>query len=500
MGTSDLIRSVRFPAALAAATLSLGVACFTHAARAQAAEPEASKDAQGAEADDSADAAKGDEADGDSGTRSGAEKEAATPVPTEQDGTTRAAVLGAEGVPAPERLSWPGGFIYGGLELDLGYAKYEYPELVLSPEETVHDLRGRFVLGAMLDHPFGNSGYFLRATGQMVGWVREKEQRYQINVDDVYGAFGKRDLWDIQVGRFMTWRVYHKGLGYDLYTLEDAGASEAPPISNGRFVVHTYEADYIYLRNSPYVGGEVAGRAALHVFPTEYLGFELTGAYGLAQAEASNTLGGRLAADLNLGFLRVTAAGEYRQQRLTAPRLEAGPTGANVECTNCGDSDNKGIGGGAIAHLGPVEVGGGVAHGWDRSFNISGGGTGKAPEVPAGSGTRFSYGGYLQLDFGSLFWRPLIAGFGMHKTEWILKNFNSQYHDQYAAYLAFPLGVQTAPGARFASTGSVNDAMIKLVVSRSDAEIYDAIDVGGDQYISRNRGMWAARFRLVYGF
>lgn len=436
------------------------------------------------------------------GTRSGAEREAATPVPTEQDGTTRAAILGAEGVPAAERLSWPGGFIYGGLELDLGYAKYEYPERVLSPDETIHDLRGRFVLGAMLDHPFGDSGYYLRATGQLVGWVREKEQRYQINVDDVYGEVGKRGLWDLRIGRFMTWRVYHKGLGYDLYTLEDQGASRSPGIGNGDFVVHTYEADYIYLRNSPYVNGEVAGRAAAHFYPAEFLGFELTAAYGLAQAEAANTLGGRLAADVNLGFLRVTAAGEYRKQTRTAPLFEAGPMGGpNVKCENCGDTDNKGIGGGAIAHVGPVEVGGGVAHGWDRAFDITGGGTGTAQKVPGGSGTRFSYGGYLQVDVGSLFWRSLIAGFGMHKTEWILDNFDAEYHDQYAAYLAFPLGVQPAPATRFASTGSVNDAMIKLVLSRSDAELFDAIDVDGNEYLPRkDRGMWAARFRLVYGF
>lgn len=499
MATQASLQSFRTRAACAGAALALNTLLCAPAAHAQAESPAGGAETEATDAESGgADSGDADSAEAASAT----EKQTRIPVPTEQDGTTTAAVMGAKGPPKVDRLEWAGGFLYGGLELDIGYAGYKYPELQSTPRETVHDLRGRFVVGHMLDHPFGDSGYYLRATGQLVAWAREKERLYQINVDDVYGEFGSRGKWDIQVGRFMTWRVYHKGLGFDLYTLEDNGASATPPISNASFVVHSYEVDYIYLRNSPYVGGEVAGRGAVHLYPTDFLGVELATAYGLAQNEAANTIGGRLAVDLNLDFLRITAAGEYRKQTRTAPLFEPGMMGQGyVECSNCSDSDNKGVGGGAIVKLAPVELGGGFAKGWDRAFKLSGGGTGKAEAEPAGSGSRMSFGGYAQFDIGTLvFQRALIVGAGMHRTEWILDNNNQQYHDQLAAYIALPLGLVHTPRARFESTGSVHDAMLKLVVSRSDAELFDATDVEGRGFIRRERSMMAGRVRLAYPF
>ncbi|HYO97279.1 MAG TPA: hypothetical protein VER33_22365, partial [Polyangiaceae bacterium] len=197
MATQASLQSFRTRAACAGAALALNTLLCAPAAHAQAESPAGGAETEATDAESGgADSGDADSAEAASAT----EKQTRIPVPTEQDGTTTAAVMGAKGPPKVDRLEWAGGFLYGGLELDIGYAGYKYPELQSTPRETVHDLRGRFVVGHMLDHPFGDSGYYLRATGQLVAWAREKERLYQINVDDVYGEFGSRGKWDIQVG------------------------------------------------------------------------------------------------------------------------------------------------------------------------------------------------------------------------------------------------------------------------------------------------------------
>ena len=56
--------------------------------------------------------------------------------------------------------------MYGGLELDVGYAKYTYPE-EQTPYSSLNDLRGRFVVGPMWQHDFGKSGYYVARVGKM---------------------------------------------------------------------------------------------------------------------------------------------------------------------------------------------------------------------------------------------------------------------------------------------------------------------------------------------
>jgi hypothetical protein len=388
---------------------------------------------------------------------------------------------------APE---WDGGRLHGQIELDTGYAQYRYPEQRDRPKETLHDMRGRFVLGPTFRHDFPKSEYFLKVTGQFVAWVREQADDYQINVDDVYVQFGSGKNWDLQVGRFMTWRVYHKGLGFDLYTLEDNGASEAYPISNEVFAVHTYEVDYIYLRNSPYVG-EIAGRAAFHYYPLDNLGFELATAYGLADNRGTDTIGGRLAMDLRLPYAQFSAAGEYRSQFQTAPPhaiQDAGmPTERDVECAECGATKNYGFGGGLSLFFSPVSVGGNFAIGWDKKKLGTGDANGKPADDPAGSDRRMSFGGYFELDIGSLLLdRALILGVGANRTELVLDSFDKKFHVQSAAYLAYPLGL--------------NNAMLKLVVSQAQADLYDSIDTEGSEYIDIHPESTAVRLRFSSDF
>jgi hypothetical protein len=181
-------------------------------------------------------------------------------------------------------LSWA-----GGLELDTGYAQYTFESSALHDEE-VYDFRGRFVFGPTLEHAFGED-WFLAVRGEAVLWVREQFGVYQVNVDDAFAQLGKRNVWDFKLGRFRTWRVYHKGLGFDLFTLEDAGACVQNPCSAdaGTFGPHTYEVNFIYERETP-------GHAAVHVYPTPWSGLELAAAYG--QGGVSNSWGVRGTTDI----------------------------------------------------------------------------------------------------------------------------------------------------------------------------------------------------------
>jgi hypothetical protein len=394
-------------------------------------------------------------------------------------------------------------FFYGGLEVDVGYAKYTYRDDIQTPDESLHDLRGRFVVGPMLHHEFGKSGFFVAATGQLVGWVRDQFRIYQINVDDAYGQVGGPlggGRWDFQIGRFMTWRVFHKGMGFDLYTLEDRGAASTHNVGtdSATYGTHTYEVNYIYLRNSasPIVD-ETAGRAALHYFPLRSLGFELAGAYGQTGSGAQNTLGGRLAIDFHAKLgpakLRLSAAAEERIQRPSVHAMNqvgVDPAGDPIykDCDDCGVNDHHGVGGGGVLKVSIAEAGGGVAQGWDFAHGIPANTTG-APRVRQDTSIRQSYGGYLQLDPGTLlFKRPLIIGAALFNTHLETRTDYYENHMQGAAYIGLPLGF--------------NDAIVKLVLSRAELDTYKNSQALGAEKIYDHKAyaMTAGRVRFAYYF
>jgi hypothetical protein len=387
--------------------------------------------------------------------------------------------------------------LHGGLELDVGYAEYGFADLPTTPLREFLDLRGRFVAGVHLKHEFGKSGYWVAAVGQMVAWARELADNYQINADDVYGQVGHTGgdftNWDFQIGRFMTWRVYHKGLGFDLYTLEDCGAEAQPGVCG----VHTYEVNHIYLRNSPLpIQNETAGRAAIHYYPLRMLGIELAGVYGQVGSGNDNTVGGRLAVDFHKGFgpvlVRASAGAEYRASR---PALRTKTQDLNTQeyvgCIDCNFADAKGVGGGVIVKAGPVEASGSAARGYEMKHKpISGANDPERSErLPQDTAEITSFGGYLELDPGKLlFKRSLIVGAGAHRTERIQETQDYQVHLQGAGYIAFPLGF--------------NDAMVKFVVSRAELHNYQRTSPLGAPLTLRltESAMTAGRLRFKYSF
>jgi hypothetical protein len=366
--------------------------------------------------------------------------------------------------PSEHELAW-----HGGLQLDIARANYTFSDNI-APEETLYDFRGRFVVGPTVTHEFGD-GYFVAARAELVGWVRERDNIYQVNVDDVYGRIGEKGVWDITAGRFLAWRVYHRGRGFDLFTVEDLGAcvmGNCGTQNPQNFAVSMYEVDNIYMRG-PY------GRVAAHIYPTEWSGLELLAEYG--STDTVNVLGGRAAAMVRTQYFRVSAAGEYRT---VEPTTVIAPLDANNvahPCPKCGTSSSKGFGGGI--ELTPVpwlELGFNGAHGEQEAFTILNG-------TPAldGTGSIDTYGGYGELDVGSFFNRSFIVGAGGHWTQQNLDNGSYDSHLQMAAYAAYPLGF--------------NAAEVKLVASRAQLE-----RIIGSTNAENTSQSNAIRLRFLYPF
>jgi hypothetical protein len=377
--------------------------------------------------------------------------------------------------PSENTLEW-----HGGLEADAGYAGYEFENDAPRPQG-FYDMRGRFVVGPTVEYRFRGTDWFLAARGELVAWLRETNT-YQINADDVYAQFGLKGWWDFKLGRFRTWRVYHKGNGFDLYTIEDVGACRVSIAVTGScsletgsdaFGPHTYEVSHIYHR-------EPAGRAALHVYPTEWSGIELAGTMG--NNGVTNVLGGRGAAVVHFDFLRVSAAGEYRSTSPAQEKTSMDPvSGASVDCPNCGVSHSYGFGGSLEVTLKPIEAGLSGAQSHETTYTATNG----TLDNDA-SATRTSLGGYAEFDVGHLaFQRSLVLGFGLNRTEVVDKVDNFEQHYQGAAYVVFPLGF--------------NAASLKLVVSQATLDV-ESVNPDGTVSLLPKSTTRAARLRLTYPF
>ncbi len=408
--------------------------------------------------------------------------EATVPTPAPASGDTQTPVQAddqlehANGFVRPESqslLQW-----HGGLEADTTYAHYS--DKSTTRPQSFYDMRGRFVAGPSLEYRFGeHKDWFVAARGELVAWLRETTT-YQVNADDVYGQFGLKGVWDLKLGRFQTWRVYHKGAGFDLYTIEDQGACTSGSLTTGScslesgvFGPHTYEVSHNYYR-------EPAGRVALHAYPTPWSGIELAGSLG--NVGSLNQLGARGAGLVHFDFLRVSAAAEYRMTKPGQEQASMDPiTGAAVICENCQVSRNYGFGGGAELTLKPVAIGINGAQSHETKYSPTNGTLDRDA-----SATRTSLGGYAEFDLGSLaFERSLILGFGMNRTEVLDQVDNFEQHYQSAAYVLFPLGF--------------NAASVKLVVSQATLDIQKAVGDGTAMQLPTST-MRAARVRLSYPF
>jgi hypothetical protein len=334
---------------------------------------------------------------------------------------------------------------------------------------TVYDSRGRFVLGPLLTQDLGND-YFLRVTGQAVAWVREIAiSGYQINADDVYVQVGKQGLWDFMAGRFLTWRVFRKGLGFDLYTLEDTGARISDNYGSPEWFPHMYEVNAIFMRDPTITP---AGRAAFHFYPTSWSGIEMVGSYGHLDS-SQNVLGGRLAAGMKLEYFSLLAGAEYLAVTSDIQKFYSDST----PCDKCNSKKTYGAGGSAaVTPVRQLEIAFSLAYNRVHDWALA-----DALDRPTKT---LSWGGYLQLDAGSLLMhRSLFVGGAFFRTEFRDTVAKSEYdsQDQIAASLAYPLGF--------------NNAVVKLVFSEAKG-YQQSLTPGNDTTLTAH--MYSVRLRFAY--
>jgi len=224
------------------------------------------------------------------------------------------------------------------------------------------------------------SGWF--AQGQLE-LVAKSDQTVLNNnagaVDDLFVRAGKWGVFDVTVGRFQGWEVYHYGMGLDLNTLERNGAE----ITNmktpaGIYGVSTY---WDRLDNG-------AGNYAAHVYFTDYLRLEVMGVIG--SLPGGNVRAVRPVAVLDLGYLKFKVGAENGTTSSQDDNLQT-------------RTKNNGFGGAIQFVVNPYLEGGiNGAIRYVDSWSKDG-----LPD-PEGSTTSKSFGGFLN---GRVY-GPLLVGLG----------------------------------------------------------------------------------------
>lgn len=181
----------------------------------------------------------------------------------------------------------------GDIYIDTGYER-SARGLESEPDLEFWLQQGRFKLEA--NHTTNAGGAFVRAQGQVLAHVDEIRGQENVDTDDAWLMAGCWDAWDVQVGRFEGWEVYHKGQGLERDTLEDLGAFDGPDI---------YEVNYAFYRQNGF------GQAALHAYPFPWLRFELGSVFG--NELGFNSFGLRPVGILDGGVVKVKLAAEWRK-------------------------------------------------------------------------------------------------------------------------------------------------------------------------------------------
>jgi hypothetical protein len=162
-----------------------------------------------------------------------------------------------------------------------------------------------------------------------------------VTVDDLWLRAGKWKKFDVQVGRLEGWEIYHFGMALDLHTAERVGPNAqtlAPQI---------YGVTALMYRPQSF------GAGAVHLYPTDWLRFEIEGRYG--NEAAQNGLGGRAVGIVDLGWMKIKGGAEYED---LSPEADSGK----------GDQKTYGAGGALQFVFDPwVEFGVNGAYGWQTT-------------------------------------------------------------------------------------------------------------------------------------
>ncbi|HEY7376621.1 MAG TPA: hypothetical protein VIF57_30965 [Polyangia bacterium] len=224
---------------------------------------------------------------------------------------------------------------YGWVDTDYKYTR------IGDPGQSSHIgkmfAQGRYAL--RLTPTYGNGTWFVQAQAELIANLNQGEAQPKVaDTDDLWIRTGVWKQWDITVGRFEAFPVYHLGMGLDLNTDERTGAYDASNIPPQPYLV-----SFIYYRPA----FPALTNAAIHYY-TRDLRAEVLGTWG--NDGLLNNLGGRGALIFDKGWLKLRGAAEYLWQFPPDPN----PTLHN-------EHRNRGLGGSAQFVFDPwVEFGGNI--------------------------------------------------------------------------------------------------------------------------------------------
>jgi hypothetical protein len=232
-------------------------------------------------------------------------------------------------------LQWPyfpksGIAVSGSAWVDSGYEHIERG----NPTERSIDYwlqQGRVLL--RVTPTYSDGSFFVQGQAELIANKDQSLRQPDVaDTDDLWIKVGGWKRWDLQLGRFEGWEVYHFGMGLDLNTLERQGASST-----------AYSAPEIYGVTYAFYRPAGVGQAALHYYPRDWFRVELGSQIG--NEFGANTLAARPVAVVDLGWLKLKAGAEYK-------RLTDQTEGAK------GDTRRRGAGGAVELVLAPhVELG-----------------------------------------------------------------------------------------------------------------------------------------------
>ena len=265
------------------------------------------------------------------------------------------------------------------------------------------------------------------------------------STDDLWVRVGTWDIWDLKIGRFEGWEVYHLGMGMDPYTLERMGAGMWGVDNNTASKLDApalYGVNFMHDRPSEGLG---VGYAAVHLYPTEFLRFELLAKRGYDNYRDDNStgdvnytyFGGRPTAILDIGWLKLKVGAEYQTRTPVSQTVEGSqdpsqPQKHKKDAVK-GRTQN-GFGGSLQFVVNPIfEFGFNAANGKQSDTDAFG------RDEPATSYTAKSYGGFANLRLMD----GLILGGGVNFTTWsdlykdaLTNSKATDYTSQFQGFLA----------------------------------------------------------------
>lgn len=234
-----------------------------------------------------------------------------------------------------------------------------------------------------------DDGYFIQGQVEMVGTGDQTLGRSAVggqDTDDLWLRFGKWNKWDLQVGRFEGWEVFHLGMGLDQNTFERQGAFGG---ENSIYAISFYG-----LTDNQFRPQGAAGNMAFHYYPLRVLRFEML---GMAGSFGGPAYAARPVGILDLGWLKLKGGTEYSRESGLTPSIKNTTTKRGVA--------------GAIqfVFLPHIEFGLNAAQGTVRVIDKNGALDSRSTL------TRTTFGGFANVSNGSVK-HPLLFGVGAMYT------------------------------------------------------------------------------------